>query len=383
MVSLSISNLVVFAFLALLVASAAAIILALLGIKRSIRHSRFWRYALPGCIAVALLQVVLLFNHRDIEQSYNEAVQRYYTHHLSAPKVFDGMHFPAGSTVVQSTWSPHTVTGGTVPAGTTLLGLTIRGDFAISYTGDDIQTPYLSEGILARPMTIHDVPCAGGEFKHAFDSSSSKESVDCTLASNHAVGELVLPAGSQLSIAFDTYRRGEVEVSGDVPRDWSALGVRCAKGWFAYDDDLECTPAVKQLVAGYPLAAGHDVTVYRQQDGEVSVGNGVLAGDVEVAGVRIPAGSTIDAIYDGHGINADQLRNHDMDDHEYVRFELSKGARMEAEGTVLQGDSVSIEIYRSWIRASITTDSGTDHTAMRNGEFDMASRTWRWKTLDD
>ncbi|MCT6962800.1 hypothetical protein M1742_25010, partial [Salmonella enterica subsp. enterica serovar Typhimurium] len=70
MVPLSFSDLVAFTLLALLIAVPVKIILALLGIKRSIRRSRFWRYGLPICVAFVLLQLMLLFNHGDIEQAY-------------------------------------------------------------------------------------------------------------------------------------------------------------------------------------------------------------------------------------------------------------------------------------------------------------------------
>ncbi|MDR3447751.1 MULTISPECIES: hypothetical protein [Dyella] len=383
MVPLSLSNLVVFALLALLVTIPATIILALLGIKRSIRHGRFWRYGLPCCVLFVALQLLLLFNHRDIEQAYSEAVVQHYTHHLSSPKVYDDLHFPAGSTVVQSTWEPHDVSGGTLPVETMLLGLPIRGDFSIAVTGGDNPTRYVSEGVLTRPTAIHGLPCAAAKFKQGFDTSSEKETVDCTLAADHVVGELALPAGTDATFEFSTYRIGDVDIIGDAPHDWLALGVRCAKGVFSYHGDLSCTPAVAQRVAGYPLGVGRDLSVYREHDGDVSVGDGMLAEDVEVAGVHIPAGSTIDAIYNGHGISAARLRAHDMDDNEYVRFELPKGARLDVAGTVLEGDSVTLSVYATSISAFITKDSGTDHTSMRNGEFDMASRTWQWKAVDD
>jgi hypothetical protein len=382
-VPLSLSNLVVFALLALLVAIPLTIILALLGIKRSIWHSRFWRYGLPGCVIFVLLQVMLLFGHRDIEQAYNDVVAQHYTHHLSSSKVYDDLHFPAGSTVVQSTWEPHDVIGGTLPVETVLFGLPIRGEFSIGVKSHDDPTRYVSEGVLTRPMAIHGLPCAAAKFTQGFDTSSEKETVECTLAADHVVGELALPAGTDATFEFSTDRIGDVEILGRAPRDWSALGVQCAKGVFSYRGDLGCTPAMAQRVAGYPLGVGRDLSVYREHNGDVSVGDGMLGEDVEVAGVHIPAGSTIDAIYDGHGISAARLRAHDMDDNEYARFELPKGARLEVAGAVLEGDSITLSVYGKSIRAFIVKDSGTDHTSMRDGELDLASRTWQWKSVDD
>jgi len=380
-VPLSFSDLVAFTLLALLIAVPVTIILALLGIKRSIRRSRFWRYGLPICVAFVLLQLMLLFNHGDIEQAYADALRQHYTHHLSEPKVYDGLQFPAGATVVLTTWEPHTVSTGTLPVETMLLGLPVHGDFSIDVAGYDKPVRYLSEGVLSRVAEIRGVPCAAGKFSHRVDSS--KDSVDCTLAADHAIGDLVLPAGTRASLAFDVDRPGDVEVFGDAPRDWSALGVQCAKGEFDYYGGPKCILARNQLVAGYPLAAGQEASIYRTRHGELAVTKGVLAENFEVAGVRVPVGSTIEATYNGDGIDADRLRHHDLGEGEYVGFELPKGARMELAGSVLEGDFISLSVRASSISAHVVVDPEGEHTIIRDGEFDLATRQWNWKTYDD
>jgi hypothetical protein len=380
-VPLSLSDLVVLTLLGLLVMVPVTIILALLGFKRSIRQSRAWRMGLPTCAGLVLLQLLLLMGHREVEHDYAELVAWHYTHHLSSPRAFDNIAFPAGATVVQSTWEPHSVSGGTVPTETVLLGLPVRGDFAIDFTAADDAKPYLSEGELTRAASVRDVPCAAGKFKHTIESS--KETVACILSASHAIGGIVLPAGSDASVTWSTYQADDVEIYGSTPRDWSALGVHCAQGEFSYHGDFQCTPAGPQRVAGYLLADGHDVTVFRGRDGELGVSKGVLAEDIDVAGVRIPAGSTIDAVYEGIGIDATRLRAHDMDDTEYVTFELPKGVRLEAAGAVLQGDFVGIEVLGTSMRVHEVENLGTERTAIRDGVFEMATRRWQWEKVED
>ena len=261
MISPTFSTLFVFASLALLVAIPATLILALLGLKQSIRHGRFWRYGLPACMAFVLLQLMLFFNSHAIDSAWSDAERWYYTRHLRSATVYDNMHFPARSTVVLSPRYSHEVIGGAVPVDTPLLGLTVQGDFSIRTTGEDKPTTYLSEGVLAQPASIRGVPCAAGAFTHSIEPESWKDEVNCTLASNYAIRNLELPAGTNAIITFDTVRPPDVHVIGYALHDWSWLGVRCAKGGFRYYGDLTCTLAVTQSVAGYPLAVGQAAVV--------------------------------------------------------------------------------------------------------------------------
>jgi hypothetical protein len=102
-----------------------------------------------------------------------------------------------------------------------------------------------------------------------------------------------------------------------------------------------------------------------------------------MAGVRIPAGSTMDAVYEGRGINAPRLRHHDLEDDEYVAFELPEGSSLDMAGSALRGDFVGVQVHAKVISAHVVKRSGSEYAVIRDGELDMATHTWRWKSFDD
>ncbi|TCV93363.1 hypothetical protein EC912_105223 [Luteibacter rhizovicinus] len=379
---LQISNLLFFALVILVLGTIVTIVVALLGIKSSIRRSKSWRIWLACLAGITVLQVPLLTSHREIEQSFRDLQVRLYTSHLRSPATYEGISFPAGSTVIRDYDDPHPVMGGTVPAGTTLFGLKIDGDFTISRTGDDGQTPYLAAGTLVAPATIHKVPCAKGGFSHTFDTSNTNEVVTCTLSTEGTIDGIPIPSGSEVVVTFNTYN-GQIDASGDVKRAWRASGVDCAEGHFTYFSVLECPLTRDQVFDGYPVAAGHTASFKVDGKGSAVVYEGALSHDFDVAGVRIPAGSAFKTSYNGQYISADTLRTHTMDESQYVQFDLPAATSLTISGVVLQGEYVGLYVYNHSIKVHVVTpatdpDADAD-TAIRDGTFDLAKKTWSWE----
>lgn len=270
-----ISELAILLFLTLAVTIPLTLIVAAFGLIGRVRAHKAWRRGVVFLCALVFVQVVALFNNRAIADSYDHAKTAWYTHHLTRAKVFDGMTFPPGSTVVLAEYAPHSVNRGTVPPNTPLLGLTVSGDFMVSRI--DNKTSYLAWGTLAKPASFDGIECAPGPFTHgrehsAFDFEKIVDNVDCTLASGFRNREIDLPAGTRVK-AFAIDGIVGQSISGKLPHSWKIFGIECDAGPFEFDtfERFTCILAVDQRVGHHELRRGTEIMVSREQDGSLKL----------------------------------------------------------------------------------------------------------------
>jgi hypothetical protein len=352
-------------------------VLALLGIKSSIRRSKVWRICLASIAMSTLLLVPVFLWHRQIEDAYDDALVRLYTFHPVRPTTFDGMLFPARSVVIENKRAPHEVTGGTVPDGTALLGLKIEGEFSIDRTGEDRQTPYLSTATLVHPGKVLGVPCGPGTLEQSNDTIGGRDRVSCTLASDYRVAGLTVPSGSTIVVAHDSYESPPLQVNGETRRAWNAAGVSCASGDFSFQADFTCVLGSDQVFDGYPLAAGALASLVHGPKGTVAVVNGKLSREFDIDGVPMPAGSVVQQSLEDNGYASTQsLRSHTMEKYQSVRFELPDSARLTLAGKALEGSYIALDVYNQSIKAHVVPSDNPE--GEHNGIFDLATRTWCW-----
>ncbi|MDR8726624.1 hypothetical protein [Burkholderia pseudomultivorans] len=363
-----ISGFAIAMFLALVATIGLVVVVALLGLGRTIRANRLWKRSLVGFIVIAGIEAVMLAGNAAIEQLYERARVAWYTHHLTRPAVFDGATFPAGSTVVQSPDWPHAVTGGTVPPNTPLWGAAVSGDFASDSIDASVgKGTYLTEGTLARPASFEGIACAAGPFSHRAGQVSRdyQKKVVCTLASDFRAGDVVLPTGSHIeAIGTDATHVGTI--SGTLPREWSTFGVRCAKGAFDIDESARftCVSAQRQHVAGYDLAADRKITVYRSPEGEPAVREGVLASTLKVDVMRIPADAWMYVPDDNDFANsAERVSSLALERHQYLEFRIPAGTALHVADEVLEGGGVTVQM--NGMAANIEVAGKSDDQASR------------------
>ncbi|QBR03490.1 hypothetical protein [Paraburkholderia pallida] len=269
-----VSGLAILMLLSLVLTVPLLLVLAALGFSRSMRERKFWWRSVPILVCLLPVQVLVMLNAGALEDGYDRAVLAWYTHHLTRTTVLDGMTFPPGSTVVQHDYSPHSVASGTVPVGTSLLGLTVIGDFMILQTDDHVN--YLAEGTLAKPGSLAGIQCAPGSFtqkkRPAYDVAKTIETVECTLASEYQNGEFDFPPGTH--VKADVFDRSELlSISGALPREWRIFGLQCDKGPFESDDGhrFSCTLAADQRLGQYLFSRGEELMVSRDPDGSLRI----------------------------------------------------------------------------------------------------------------
>lgn len=269
-----ISDLAIMLFLALALTIPLTLIVAAFGLHPRIRKHKAWLRSVVVLCCLVLVEVFALFNNRSIVDDYDHAVRDSYTHHLRQPEDFDGMTFPAGSTVALNEYSPHTIQSGTVPADTPLLGMYVSGDFWMARLDN---TSYVAAGTLARPASLAGIECAPGPFKHeknqaSFDSAKFWDSVDCTLAAELHYHELDLPAGTRIKVRDIDSNSADL-ISGESPAPWKIFGIQCEAGAFAFEPltQVFCVSAVDQRVGKYDLLQGDGIKALREQDGSLTI----------------------------------------------------------------------------------------------------------------
>lgn len=136
----------------------AVLLLALPASRRQawLRRTAYVLLALDLCLLVLASPVLALIWDDYTQKREFEAL----THHLTAPQIFAGTTFPAGSTVhVSKEGVPEY---GILPDPTPVGGLVLIGRFRL-HGNDGTGAPLaVAQGMLAAPATIHDIPCGPG-----------------------------------------------------------------------------------------------------------------------------------------------------------------------------------------------------------------------------
>ena len=383
---LQISNFLAATVLLLLLGIVASVVVALSGIKSSIRSSRRWRISLGVLVAVTVLQVFLIASHRDFEQAYENFQVWRYTFHPKVPTTFDGMLFPAGSTVIEYSGNPsHPVSGGTVPKDTTLLGLRISGDFSIENqdiesTDAGTNTRYVSESTLVEPVEIslvepadiHSVPCAAGKFKHTIPTVGGKEEIDCTITKDYTVNGITIPSNSDVEITND---HGSIEPSATVKHPWKFSTIECASGLFTTYIGFECPLAHDQILDGYPMAAGQETSFRFDEAGTAFVKGGVLSRNFEVLGVIVPTGSVLHPLgTDCETATAEDLRSHKIPENECVTFLLPEKTPITVAGKKFEANDINL--YFSNKSIDVITASNGHNENEHAATFDLTTQKW-------
>ena len=383
---LQISNFLATTLLLLLLGIVATVVVALSGIKSSIRSSRRWRISLGVIVAVTVLQVFLIASHRDFEDAYEKLQAWRYTFHPKVLTTFDGMLFPAGSTVIEyPDDSSHPVSGGTVPKGTTLLGLKISGDFSIENqhigsTDAGTNTRYVSESTLVEPAEItfiepagiHSLICAAGKFKHSIPTVDGKEELDCTLAKDYTINGITIPSNSDVDITVDGER---LELSATVKHSWKFSTIECASGQFSTYVGFACPLAHDQTLDGYPLAAGQDTSFRFDKDGTAFVKSGVLSRDFEVLGVSVPAGSVLNPLSsDCETATAEDLRSHKIPGNECVTFLLPEKTPITVAEKKFEANDINLRFSNKSI--DVITASNGHNQDEHAATFDLTTKKW-------
>jgi hypothetical protein len=169
-----------------------AIAICLLAVP-SLRHntvSRRIAYGLMVLVGLLVLCAVPMlqegWKEHEEKVAFNAA-----THHLTAPQVFGGIAFPAGSTV--HVGDDGRVQFGNLPIPTTVDDLPLTGDFRLEAEyGDD--PPGVAEGTLAGPADIHGIPCGPGALV------SQPDTTRCVLARDYTFAGHILAKGQLLEV---------------------------------------------------------------------------------------------------------------------------------------------------------------------------------------
>ncbi|CAJ0695063.1 hypothetical protein LMG18102_02056 [Ralstonia mannitolilytica] len=375
--SFNLSGVVLVTGVLFLLGALSTILVALAGISASMRGNRIWQVAVVAVPLFALVQLMLLSAHRDIEDWYSNVLGSYYTSHPRSSVAFDGMQFPAGSTIVRDIYAPHQVLRGSVPAGTAILGTEIGGDFAMGWDGPDSEAPYVAEAILTAPAVIRGVPCAPGNFKQTIETSSTTRSLSCTLANVVTIDSVVVPAGANVTL---TRGMGRDVVSGWVDHPWVASTVACAAGEFEYNGVFQCPLAHDQVFDGYPIRANDSVEIRfgrvdssGDRGGNPRLVRGILAQPIDFAGVRIPAGTTIQSANAGPLITPAELRKAAWQGNGTVRFDLPEGAKTSIGDAVFSGSGIAVYVSNGTMIVRAPDD---DNGSAKSGRYDLIHRTW-------
>jgi hypothetical protein len=382
---LQISNFLAITLLLFVLGVITSVVVALFGIRASIRRSNTWRLSLAILVALNSLLVLLIASNRVLEDSYANFKAWRYTFHPKVPATFDGILFPAGSTVIENPDdSSHSVTGGFVPVDMTLLGLKIHGDFAFEHEQDKITDAennmrYISESTLVEPAKInliesakiHDVPCGPGKFKHTIPLVAGQEELDCTITENYTINGIAIPSNSDVEITND---HSNIEVNATVKHPWKFSTIECASGRFSTYIGFECPLAHDQVLNGYPIAA-RDTTFRFDGDGTAFVSSGVLSRDFEALGIVVPAGSTLNPpSAECESATAGELLSHKIPGLECVKFLLPEKTPITVAGRKFEANHINLDFSNQSITV-ITASNGynaDEHIA----EYDITTHKW-------
>jgi hypothetical protein len=368
-------------WLSLFLAIITTIIVACFGTTQRFYESKKWRITLGILVAITLLLIPVAFR-RSISDERDRQVALRYTFHPTTATTFDGINFPAGSTVIEDTQEPHHVTSGNVPNGTNLLGLTINGDFSIQRSTPS-SAPELDAAFLTAPGTIHDVPCGPGSFKLAPENmvTSMIDTLSCTLAADYAINGLVLKSDTYAQIAID-----HSSMSGTLAAPWKTPFAECAAGEFSFTPTLlECTLHRNTVIDGYPLAADQKAAIVTDEKGEISLYSGTLSRNFDVSGISIPAGSTLSA--SGQVPSADKLLSHALEHYESAEFKLPENAHLTVYDVDVRGNvdiiifAHKIDVNRSTFSGDDTKGTSVNHNGIEghHGTYDLTTHTWCWE----
>jgi hypothetical protein len=340
--------------------------------------TRNWRVSIIALVAVTTILIPIAF-HRVIRDEFEKQAVRRYTFHPSAPTTYDGLLFPAGSTVIEDPDTPHSVTRGNVPENTALLGLVISGDFIMSQS---TAARELIDSTLAKPGKIHDVPCASGPFKIERDITPKLDvsHLNCSLATDYTVNGITLKADTGIEVALD-----HSSIRGTLAAPWKSPTADCAPGDFFSDPTLlECTLLHDMTISGYPLAAGHEASIVTSGNGVRTLYRGTLSHSFRVLGVDIPAGSEISS--SGEVPSAEKLINHELDTYESVDFHLPESAHLVIDGADIRGRvRMNFEAHTFGVNDdALGSDdhvAGLHHDGIsgEHGTYNPETKKWCWE----
>ena len=192
--------------------SPVALILAIVFlIVPRLRHNR--RYRIAAYVCIAWLAVALSVDLATLIPSSRsiQAMDKHrdeHTRRLSQPETIDGNQYPAGTTLLMRE-DNHSVNSGTLAAPTLVNGLPLSGDFQLP--ADEASIHNKVTGTLTKPRTLGDIPCAPGPF--AFSTAE----VACTLARPITMHSFPIAGGTHFALLHESGEEHITELTLAAP----------------------------------------------------------------------------------------------------------------------------------------------------------------------
>ena len=298
------------------------------------------------------------------------------TNKLAAAQEIGSIAFPAGSVVETESAPPGRVVRGYATAPTVIAGLTVVGEFELSFDGSGS----VRKGRLAAAQPVDSVPCGPGVFHREGGY------VECTLAEPVVVNGATLAAGQQAGV--DLGRDGVPARFGfGVLAGPARVGnLDCAPGEARSSDRWDgCVLARDQDVGGFWLMGGTNATLFHEENGSTNVGDGaVLARPLEAFGVTLPRGTAMTWFLPSR---PEELRDGRLPIGAYVTFRTPDGAVVPIRDGEVHG-RMDVKFGGGRIEVSNNFHGGhgvflLDGHRVRGARFDQKEGGWQIYSADD
>ena len=302
--------------------------LLILAVPRWRRSRGGWRFVKIYCGGVALfvvgcLPIAAMIAAQDFAAFANHLT--YYS--LHAPRRLDHITFPANSDIQLSPLPPHHLVKGNLGAPTTMFGLRLVNDFAMN---EDSSMPRntVQFGHLVEPHDIDVLPCDVGPFNH------NSAIVSCKPVRDVRISGVLLTAGMDAEVKSSENHHAGPDIKATLA-DAAHLGrFDCAPGPFTLTrTGASCLLAADQDIDGYVLRGGMRAASDKL-DGVDSLFDGTLARPLDVDGVVLPAGTTIQRL---PLVRAEAMRNHVFTDGENAWFTVAGDVAITLHGGQVVG----------------------------------------------
>lgn len=347
------------------VAPFGTLALLILAVPRWRRSRGGWRFIKLYCAGLALFALGCLPLVAMVAAgAFASIAKDSYDYTLDAPRELDGITFPANSKIKLSPFPPHHLVRGHLGAPTTMFGLRLVNDFAMS---NDFGMPkdIVGWGELAEPHDIDGLPCDVGNFSHNIAH------VYCTPARDVRISGVLLKAGAPAQVKSSESDTAGPVIDATLAERTHVGRFDCAPGPFTFNDrGSTCLLAADQDIDGYILRGGTQAEFDRIDDVR-SWFTGTLAQPLNVDGVVLPAGTKIQRLPPGR---AETMRDHVFVGEETAWFIVADDATITVHGGQAQG-GMMIQFHAGGL--SVARKGGNDP-----GFFVLGGERTHWASFD-
>ncbi len=267
----------------------------LAGLKRENRKRTGWR------ITTALLGVGLLPAAPFLPMAWDDVREaraaKNNTFHLTAPATYDGVAFPAGSTVILEPDSPHELKSGYVPQTTLMYGFMVIHDFVFkSDWGSQIKEfRLLTDATLTAPVKVHNVPCGPGPLMQFDTHDAPGYALTCTLAEDYTFAGLTFEHGTDFSIDWLSSYNNYAGIGGILAHALTIKGQTFPAGTIIKEGEWDAKQGSSKLILKkmtiLPPNAHHQIDAvgncsYSMEDAKHAYNQGQDAGDCTVTEMK-------------------------------------------------------------------------------------------------